>query len=258
MDYIILFLNENVWIAVIIFSVIGYLTGSFSFARLIYRLVKKSTDYEPFREPIAGTDEMYESDLISATWVAKKTNKKYGCLTAILDMIKVGVPTLILKLVFPDMPFYLVIAFFGILGHNYPIYYKFKGGRGEASLMGSILVIDWFGMIVSHLASVVLGFIVGSVMVLQLSWKFLIIFWFWFYHHDYYAVLFMVGANFLFWFSMRKDIKMIMELKKKKDGFKLKEEDISEGVFMGRKMGRIIENYSVAGIIRRLRKKKSG
>jgi len=236
----------------------GYLIGSFSFARLVYRLVKKSTDYEPFREPIAGTDEMYESDLISATWVAKKTSKKYGCLTAILDMIKVGVPTLILKLFFPNLPFYLVVAFFGILGHNYPIYYRFKGGRGEASLMGSILVIDWLGMIVSHLASVVLGFVVGSVMVLQLSWKFLIIFWFWFYHHDYYAVLFMVGANVLFWFSMRKDIKMIMELKKKKDDFKLKEEDIAEGVFMGRKMGRIIENYSVVGIIRRLRKKKNG
>jgi len=258
MKDLIFFLGQNAWLTAIISSLTGYLLGSFSNARLIYRIVKKTTEYEMFREKVVGTDQIYESDLKSASWVGKTVGKKYGCLTSILDMIKVGVPTLAVKLLFPDQPFYLILAFFGVLGHNFPVYYRFKGGgRGESPMIGALLVIDWPGFIISNLASTVVGFIVGSVLVLQLSWKLLIIFWFWFVRHDYQAIIFIIVTNILFFYSLRKEIKLIWDLKSKKGGLKMSEEDYTEGAMMGRKMGRIIENYSVVGIIKRLRRKNT-
>jgi glycerol-3-phosphate acyltransferase PlsY len=248
-------LEQNSWLAVVVFSLSGYLIGSVSFARLIYRMVKKSKDYEPMREKMPGTDFIYESNLKSASWVGIKVGKKYGCLTSVLDMLKVGIPVLLVKLFFIEQPYYLLLAFFGVVGHNFPVYHRFNGGRGESPIIGSILVIDWLGMIVSNLASAVLGFLAGSVILMQAGWKIVIIFWFWFYRHDYYAVVFMIAINLLFGYSMRKEIKMFVELKSRKDGFRMKEEDYSEGAMMGKKIGRMVDNYNLVALTKKLFKK---
>jgi acyl phosphate:glycerol-3-phosphate acyltransferase len=257
MNNLINFLNENLWFSAIICSITAYLIGSLSVARMVYSLVKKSKNYEPFRQPIPGTDEHFDSDLISATWVTTKLGKKYGCITSISDMIKVGVPTLVTKLLITSNPIFLLTAFFGILGHNYPIYYRFVGGRGESPIIGSLLVINWFGIIIANLASAVLGFITGSILVLRWGWYVLLIFWFWYYFKDIYFVLFMVGVNFLFWFSMRKDLKKYIEVKTKYKDFTIKEEDVSDFILMGRKMGKMMDNYSVYAILKRAFFKKN-
>ena len=247
-------LEQNPWLAGFVFSLTGYLIGSVSFARLIYRLVKKSTDYEPLIEKMPGSDYVYESNLKSASWVGLKVGKKYGCLTSVLDMLKVGIPVLLIKLLFVAYPYYLLLAFFGVVGHNFPVYHRFNGGRGESPIIGSILVIDWLGFIVSNLASSVLGFLAGSVILMQTGWKIIIIFWFWLVRNDYYSVVFMIAINLLFAYSMRKEIKMFIELKSRKDGTKMKEEDYSEGAMMGRKIGRMVDNYNLFAVWKRVMK----
>ena len=67
----------------------------------------------------------------------KGIGKKYGCLTSLLDMLKIILPTIILKYYFPDQPFYLLTALTGILGHDYPIYHRFRGGGGESLILGA-------------------------------------------------------------------------------------------------------------------------
>lgn len=77
---------------------------------------------------------------------------KYGVLVAIIDILKgvivvIGTRFLVLKytdftLVEQDILLYSVGAAV-ILGHNFPIYTKFKGGKGTATLIGVLLALSW-------------------------------------------------------------------------------------------------------------------
>lgn len=241
---------ENPWLTVAICAVLGYLIGSVSFARIIYFLVKRTTKIEPFAEPVPHSDETFESDLVSATLVSKKLGARYGCATSIADMIKVALPTLIIMLSIPEQPFHLVFAVFGVLGHNYPVFYNFIGGRGESPILGALFVINWFGVLMVNLAATVLGFITGSVMVLRFGGYILLVFWFWIYFNDWRYVVFMVILNFLYWFSMRKDLARFNQLKKEK-GIKFSEEDVSDFIMMGKGIGRTLDNYSIYAILKK-------
>ena len=91
--------EQSPWLAAVIAALTGYLAGSASFARIIYFRVKKTTELETWAEPVPHSDEVFESDLVSASLVSKKAGVKYGCLTSLLDMAKVALPTLLFKLV---------------------------------------------------------------------------------------------------------------------------------------------------------------
>jgi glycerol-3-phosphate acyltransferase PlsY len=52
---------------------------------------------------------------------------------------------------------YSIAAFSAVLGHNWPIYLKFKGGRGLATLAGSLIYLDWRVLI---LALITIGFFI--------------------------------------------------------------------------------------------------
>ncbi|MBN1388373.1 MAG: glycerol-3-phosphate acyltransferase [Bacteroidales bacterium] len=254
-DFIVNLQNQP-WIIIAAAAIIGYFVGSISTARMVYFLSTGSTDYSPFAEPVPHSDEVFESDLISATWVTKKLGKKYGCLTSILDMLKVALPTLLFKLLFALQPYFLLVAITGIAGHNYPVYHRFKGGRGESPIIGALLVINWFGYFVANAAASVLGYLTGSILVLRWGAYILLILWFWIYFQDIYYIIFMVLANFLFWFSMRHDLRRFRELKKIK-GLKFSEEDVSDFILMGKSMGRFMDKYGLYHVIKRLFKKNT-
>jgi glycerol-3-phosphate acyltransferase PlsY len=241
-------LQDQPWILLPVAAVVGYLLGSISTARVIYFLSTGSRDYTPFTE-VNSAGEEYEVDLVSATWVSKKLGKRYGCFTAVLDMLKVGLPTLLFKLLFTAHPYFLLVALAGMAGHNYPLYHGFKGGRGESPMIGVLLVINWFGLILANGVASVLGYILGSIMVLRWSSYFLLIFWYWFYFQDIYYVVFMLLANFLFWFSMRKDMISFQEAKKR--GVTFTEEELSEFMMMGRSMGRFMDKYGLINLLKR-------
>ena len=177
MNEITAFLESRPLLMVLLCSITGYLTGSISFARIIYYSVTKKSSIEPFSEPVPHSDETLESDLVSATLVTKRIGARYGCLTSIADMIKVALPTLLVKIFFTTEPFYLVIALFGVIGHNLPVYHNFQGGRGESPILGILLVINWFGLLLVNVVSTILGFITGSVLVIRWGGYVLMIFW---------------------------------------------------------------------------------
>jgi len=243
-------LQGNVWLTAFLCALTGYFLGSISSARLVFAAVKKSKNYEPFREPIPHTDEVFESSLISATWVTKKIGKRYGCITSIADMIKVAAPTFAAKLLLTTQPFFLVTAIFGILGHNYPVYYRFRGGRGESPILACLAIINWFGILIANGIASILGFITGSILVLRWGGYILMIFWYWYWFNDIRYVLFMVFANILFWLSMRNDLMKFWKLKKKYGNIH-SEEEVSEFIEMGKSMGRMIDKYGLYHIIRR-------
>ena len=244
-------LTQLIWPMFIAAGIIGYLLGSLSFARIITRLVTKSSHVEKLKQKVPGTDQFLEANSVSATTVGVNLGKKYGCLTSLLDMLKIILPTIILKYYFPDQPYYLLTALTGILGHDYPIYHRFRGGGGESLILGALLVINWFGVLIASTAAMLLGYIAGRVLFMRYGMYVLMIFWYWIYFQDIYYVSFMILANLILWTSMIGTwIKSGAKLKE--HNIKLKEEDVSELFLMGKGIGRFIDNYGLPALIKKI------
>ena len=135
-EYLILFL-------IFIFC---YLIGSIPFGLILTKLF----DNNDLRNIGSGN--------IGATNVLRTGNKTLALLTLILDLSKSFIPLFIFFKLFPhpiindffnliivDQIFLiLVLGYFFVLGHCFPIWLKFKGGKGIATSLGVILSIDFF------------------------------------------------------------------------------------------------------------------
>lgn len=236
-------------------ALVGYLFGSISNARIFHWLKNRSFTVKPINEPIPGTDLYFASDSVSATVTHINLGKKYGVFTALLDMAKVAIPTLAIRLLLPEAPFFLATAACGIAGHIYPAYHRFRGGRGESPIMGAMLVINWFGILITNLAGMVLGFLTGSVLVMRYGWYILSIFWYWIFFNDIYFVAFMIAANILFWTAMRKDLAKFAELKKEND-LEVAEATVSDFLLMGEGPGRFLDKYGLPALIKKFSRRE--
>jgi len=76
---------------------------------------------------------------IGATNVMRAAGKKAAILTLLADAFKGLVPVLIVKALFHDETMTILEGVAAILGHNFPIYLKFKGGKGVATSYGVVL-----------------------------------------------------------------------------------------------------------------------
>jgi glycerol-3-phosphate acyltransferase PlsY len=113
----------------VVFVVVGYLLGSISFAVLLVRAV-------------AGKDIRSEgSGNAGATNVLRAYGKKLAFLVALLDVAKGAAAVLLVRLVTAD-PFWGAAAgVAAILGHVFPVFYGFRGGKGVATAVGVFLVL---------------------------------------------------------------------------------------------------------------------
>ena len=126
--------------------IICYLIGSIPFGLILTKLF----DNNDLRNIGSGN--------IGATNVLRTGNKTLALLTLILDLSKSFIPLFILfklyqhpiindffNLIIVDKIFLiLVFGYFFVLGHCFPIWLKFKGGKGIATSLGVILSIDFF------------------------------------------------------------------------------------------------------------------
>ncbi len=112
----------------IVFSiVVGYLFGSIPFGLVLTKM--------------AGLGDIRKigSGNIGATNVLRTGRKDLALATLILDIGKAGFVALFCQWVFHAPVMGLLAGFFGVIGHNYPIWLKFKGGKGVASTLGMML-----------------------------------------------------------------------------------------------------------------------
>ena len=105
-------------------GVIGYLLGSLSSARLIGNLAIPEEDISKTEIDVPGSEQKLVMSAVSATSISMRAGPQFGCLTSILDMIKVAVPCLAFKVWFPGVPYFLIVAALGVVGHNWPLYYR--------------------------------------------------------------------------------------------------------------------------------------
>jgi glycerol-3-phosphate acyltransferase PlsY len=92
--------------------------------------------------------------------MAMRTGPSSGCLVAILDMVKAAAPVLVFRWLAPDTEADLVAGAAVILGHNFPAWWRFRGGRGVSPLFGVLAVVDWVAIPVVVAASLVVGLVV--------------------------------------------------------------------------------------------------
>jgi len=78
---------------------------------------------------------------IGATNVLRTGNNIIGYCTLILDVLKTVIPLLIIKFKFPELVFVSALSLF--LGHVFPIWLKFKGGKGIATYLGILFCVSY-------------------------------------------------------------------------------------------------------------------
>tara|TARA_Y100000591_G_scaffold162461_1_gene140126 strand:- start:209 stop:751 length:543 start_codon:yes stop_codon:yes gene_type:complete len=83
---------------------------------------------------------------IGATNVLRTGNKLLGYSTLFLDILKAVIPLLIVKYYFINLLLISSLCIF--LGHVFPVWLNFKGGKGVATLVGIILCINYYLLIV--------------------------------------------------------------------------------------------------------------
>ena len=77
-----------------------------------------------------------------ATNVLRMGSKKLAAMVLLIDVLKGVVPVLIGRMLDFDINILALIAFFAFLGHLYPVFFQFKGGKGVATALGAFLALS--------------------------------------------------------------------------------------------------------------------
>ena len=112
----------------LIVGIASYLMGSIPFGLILTKIFLK----KDIRDIGSGN--------IGATNVLRTGNKLIGYLTLLLDVTKAIVPVIYVKINFPELIYIASLCAF--LGHVFPIWLKFKGGKGVATYVGILFSIN--------------------------------------------------------------------------------------------------------------------
>ncbi|WP_434722710.1 glycerol-3-phosphate 1-O-acyltransferase PlsY [Mesorhizobium sp. RIZ17] len=129
----------------VIALIFGYLLGSIPFGLLITRA--------------AGLGDVRQigSGNIGATNVLRTGNKGLAAATLLLDALKGTTAALIAGHFSPD--YGLLAGFAAFLGHLFPVWLGFKGGKGVATYLGVLLGLAWQGMLVFAVVWLAMAFL---------------------------------------------------------------------------------------------------
>jgi acyl phosphate:glycerol-3-phosphate acyltransferase len=116
----------------ILLVAVGYLLGSIPFGLVLAR----AKGIDP-RKVGSGN--------IGASNVTRSAGKGLGAATLVLDAVKASIPMLVTRALLRDDPhaetWVVVVGLAAFLGHVYPVWLKFRGGKGVATALGVFLVL---------------------------------------------------------------------------------------------------------------------
>ena len=119
---------------IFLIGIISYLMGSVPFGFILTKIFLK----KDIREIGSGN--------IGATNALRTGNKAIGYSTLLLDILKAVAPVIYVKIFYQD--FLYIASLCAFLGHVFPIWLKFKGGKGVATYVGILFAINfYFGII---------------------------------------------------------------------------------------------------------------
>ena len=119
---------------ILIIGGICYLLGSIPFGFILTKIFLK----KDIREIGSGN--------IGATNALRTGNKFVGYATLFFDILKAVIPVIYIKFNFPE--FLYIASLCAFLGHVFPIWLKFKGGKGVATYVGILFAMNiYFGLV---------------------------------------------------------------------------------------------------------------
>ena len=116
-----------IWWHIVLIVVFSYLTGNISFSRLIAKT--QNQDITKLGSGNAGS-----------TNVLRNFGFKFGILNLALDILKGVVPCLVVWLTTQSVVYLYIAGISVMLGHVFPVFFKFKGGKGIATMIGVFAV----------------------------------------------------------------------------------------------------------------------
>ena len=119
---------------IFLIGIISYLMGSIPFGLILTKIFLN----KDIREIGSGN--------IGATNVLRTGKKTIGYSTLVLDILKAVAPVIYVKLFYQD--FLYIASLCAFLGHVFPVWLKFKGGKGVATYVGILFAMNiYFGII---------------------------------------------------------------------------------------------------------------
>ncbi|MDC3062336.1 glycerol-3-phosphate 1-O-acyltransferase PlsY [Candidatus Pelagibacter sp.] len=115
---------------ILLIGIVCYLMGSIPFGFILTKIFLK----KDIRKIGSGN--------IGATNALRTGNKIIGYSTLILDILKAVVPVIYVKIFYQDLLYIASLCAF--LGHVFPIWLKFKGGKGVATYVGILFTINFY------------------------------------------------------------------------------------------------------------------
>ena len=119
---------------IFLIGIISYLMGSMPFGFILTKIFLK----KDIREIGSGN--------IGATNALRTGNKTIGYSTLVLDILKAVIPVIYVKIFYQD--FLYIASLCAFLGHVFPIWLKFKGGKGVATYVGILFCLNYLSGIV--------------------------------------------------------------------------------------------------------------
>ena len=119
---------------ILIISILSYIVGSIPFGYILTKIFLK----KDIRDIGSGN--------IGATNALRTGNKLIGYSTLILDVLKAVLPVIFIKFNYPEYIYVSSLSVF--IGHVFPLWLKFKGGKGVATYVGILFCINiLFGLL---------------------------------------------------------------------------------------------------------------
>ena len=232
----------------IVLFLISYLIGSISFTRLIGRIALPGEDLESTTAKLPDSDIEFSFKSVSATTLRFRAGPKYGIIASILDMAKASIPIIIAQIIWGEPIYSFIISIGVIFGHDFPVYYGFRGGRGVSSLWGSLLVMNWRAIPLTAIPSLLIGlFIIDDGFFAYLSAPLYLIPWALIYKGYGPWLAYAIIVNIIYWIALLPEIREYLEFrktgkyeearKKRHENFELRIKKIRERVnkFLNRK-----------------------
>ena len=201
---------------IIILCVIsGYLWGSISIARIVTHIASPDKNLDQIELPDANTGGTFNLKTVGATTVSVVLGPKIGGVIGILDIFKGLVPTLIVRLIFPNQAYFVILGTAIVVGHIFPLYFGFRGGGGLSPALGTFLVLDPFGILITIILAFVLGiFFLKNIAFAVMGGPILFVIWVSFRTGNWFYIIFSIIINILLLIAVIPDVKVYLKAQK--------------------------------------------
>ncbi len=181
--------------------IISYLMGSIPFGLILTKIFLK----KDIRDIGSGN--------IGATNVLRTGNKIIGYLTLSLDILKAVIPVLYIKFNYPELVYVSSLSVF--IGHVFPLWLKFKGGKGVATYVGILFSINYILGFVFIASWLIIFFILrysslGSILATSIIPIFI------FFNPNYENEYFFIIMFILILFTHRENVKRLINKEESK------------------------------------------